>query len=63
MSKKEMTLREHQQRAGRAGRGACKARTSEQARAAALARWAKKPYPADEVTLPKADVPPKPPAE
>lgn len=28
-------------KAGAAGRGACKARTPEQARAAAMARWAK----------------------
>jgi len=52
--------RDFSSKGGKAGRGAAKARTSEQARRAAFARWARKPYPADKPLLPKADVPPNP---
>jgi len=55
-----MNHKEFSRKGGKAGRGKVKARTSQQAREAAFARWAKRSYPADKPALPKTDVPPNP---
>jgi hypothetical protein len=42
---KKLTLSEFSRKGGKAGRGKSKARTTEQARAAAMVRWSKRPKP------------------